>query len=583
MGSWKYKVALRRGLFALACSLVSTAVWSDTPEDNQSNLDTISFLTGALDTSIVLGIVPFDPVSRPAELQEFGVNLGLKVVAPVFNPPSDLFLDPRDVSPGDPCRVQFTLPQTEAKYENWFGFWDIDPLDESWSLLGQPSVLHSNTTVKVRTRFNGSPVGSNSRSFHLPEGELHFDWEAATQISGFWDVGFPLGMMQLNSSIESRYGAAISKKITKGSAKSAAKIKLKLAVAAKNIATRIGEDAIAYTLEDGFGDSHDTISTFATQDLTVWDVHTPKIMSTTSTPMLEARNFGGTLFSRAQEDLIETLTYNDDCGREVWLTNDAPKFLPIGTTEINWTVHDGGLYKAGVPSTSSITQLVTIADTQPPLLVPPAGFARETNSSVSVSGFDFGKALVSDLADPNPSVDKMITRNGQLVDTMMPGARYQVLYTATDASDNTTADDEEHPDKYTQTVTFKLPGTNTAPTAMATSADAITSKPVAIQLGGSDSDEIDGQFDPLEFHIDEDPDNGQFVIPDYPFFIEDFRLKPQEPITGIDPRDLSCLQDDGLDESDVELYQGKLAQLEATDHFRWVQECYCKRNDDPPR
>ncbi|MDW8310671.1 MAG: Calx-beta domain-containing protein, partial [Verrucomicrobiales bacterium] len=56
---------------------------------------------------------------------------------------------------------------------------------------------------------------------------------------------------------------------------------------------------------------------------------------------------------------------NDNCG-PAFIGNDAPAQFPIGTTRVTWTVRDA----AG--NTAACEQMVTVLDTEPPLLVCPA-------------------------------------------------------------------------------------------------------------------------------------------------------------------------------------------------------------------
>ncbi|MDZ7671215.1 MAG: Ig-like domain-containing protein [Gammaproteobacteria bacterium] len=60
-------------------------------------------------------------------------------------------------------------------------------------------------------------------------------------------------------------------------------------------------------------------------------------------------------------------------------------------------------------------------------------------------------------------------------------------------------------------------------------ASTLTSDPIDIVLNGSDNDFIDGMFDPLSFRLIDRPDNGDFIAPLFPFFIEDYRTSPEGP------------------------------------------------------
>jgi hypothetical protein len=486
---------------ALVGMTLSTAVSAATPEDNGKLIDTISFLTGSLDSAVVAGLVPFEPVSRPGEALEFSVNLGLKGVAPAFDPPAERQLYPN--SP-DSCYREFALPQIEGTYENWFGFWDIKPLETDWGDLGTPSVLHSNTSVRVRVSIGDDLIPdtdsdpTNGKQVRLPAGIHTIGWEAETQLGQLWDVAYPLLTMPWNGSSETRYGAATAKKAAGASASSAARLKRNLAKALSNIAVKAGEQSIEYGADQLFNDQIGTASNRGSERVWVWDVHTPVIETSQPNLTLQALNFGGLWYSRAYDDMVAPLNYYDPCGRQVTLTNDAPKFFKIDeTVPVTWTVTDAGPYPVNVASSASVTQRITVEDTQPPLLVPPAGFARESSTSIDLTSgtFSLGPVLVADLADPHP----VVTHDAP--DVLEPDHRYVITYTATDASDNSTVAPAEDPERYSQVVTVKTPGTNTVPSAGTASASTITSEPVAIELTGLDVDLIDGRPDPLEFKI----------------------------------------------------------------------------------
>ena len=104
-------------------------------------------------------------------------------------------------------------------------------------------------------------------------------------------------------------------------------------------------------------------------------------------------------------------------------------------------------------------------------------------------------------------------------------SRTEVHWTATDESGNSS-------DK-SQWITVKTPGTNTPPSVQDVSASTLTSQPVDIVLHGSDSDYLSGRFDPLNFHIVSRPAHGFFVAPLRPYFIEDYRVKPDSEVGDI--------------------------------------------------
>jgi hypothetical protein len=568
----------RLSSFLLGLSGTAVVLAAD-PTDNPRLTNEISFLTGSLDTGIVAALVPFDPVSRPGEAIEFATNLGLKAIAPVFAPPGDRQLNPNTP---DGCYRNFWLPQLQGDYENWFGFWDIIPLPTNWGDLGAPAVWHSNTGVKVSVAIPGDVTNDtdidpiNGESVSLPAGIHPIRWEAQSQLSPFWDITLPGALMVWNFSAEARYGPAVAKKAAGATSTAAARLKKTLVQAVQEIAKTAGLQAASYASQGLLDDSVPTVSNVGQQQVTVWDLHTPQISTSETNITLEALNFGGLWYSRAHDSLHGRLTYSDPCDRSLTVLNDAPTFLGINTTaRITWTASDGGPYPVGVAPTASVAQLVTVRDTQAPLLVPPAGFARYSATPINVasSGFDFGKVLVADLADPSP----VVTSNAPA--DLAVNRRYVIDYTARDASGNATVAPANDPERYSQIVTIKSPGSNTAPTASAANASTLTSRPVAITLGGTDTDILDGRADPLEFRIVERPRNGEFVAPLYPYFIEDFRPQPAGAPGSADPNTLACPVDLT---SGAEL-ESKLGLLERLDHITYITRCYCTPRLAPPR
>ncbi|MDH5353121.1 MAG: FG-GAP-like repeat-containing protein [Gammaproteobacteria bacterium] len=204
----------------------------------------------------------------------------------------------------------------------------------------------------------------------------------------------------------------------------------------------------------------------------------------------------------------------------------------------------------------SITQIVTVEDTQAPIMLPPPGLVFESTIDIDLNTKGLGWPLVVDLADLHPTVASSTTSADGLV---APDTRTIVTWTATDASANQSTVD--------QLVTVKTPGTNTAPTAFDQSTDTLTSQPVDIVLGGLDTDELPYTggvpaglaVDPLKFRIEQEPLNGEFVAPLYPYFINDYRTDT----TGVLSDDLAFAQ-----AGNNQLY--------------WLEMEYCQKGLDTP-
>lgn len=163
-----------------------------------------------------------------------------------------------------------------------------------------------------------------------------------------------------------------------------------------------------------------------------------------------------------------------------------------------------------------LTQNIRVLDTQPPIITVPGGFTYESAEQIEFDAIDefIGRPRIVDLADARPTFER--TELSQLE----PDHRYEIYWTATDSSNNTSA-------PQLQLVTIKTPGTNTPAIAdPLPQQETITGELLEITLSGTDTDEIDGRVDPLNFEIASNPQKGFLESPLYPFFIQDYRLSP---------------------------------------------------------
>ena len=86
-------------------------------------------------------------------------------------------------------------------------------------------------------------------------------------------------------------------------------------------------------------------------------------------------------------------------------------------------------------------------------------------------------------------------------------------------------------------------------------------------------DFLDGRFDPLAFEIIDYPDDGEFVTPFDPFFIEDLRLTPISDRDGnIETFYVSPLGDNAE----------AFSQLSVTQHAAFLEAEYCDRSRNIP-
>ncbi len=492
-------------LVVVVAPVVQAAADKHTDDNNALTL-AIAGLIGAHNFALPLSFVPEPITSVIAEAVTYGTNIGLKYIkAPFFVPPSQAWYP----NTSDGCSYEFNLPRTEYTYSNLFGIVSYYDADPKWGLLNEgnpdfPQVFHANSQVTVSVAslpyFKRS---ENKQSVKFPAGVHRLDWRAETKIDDFWDIALPPIL----------FAAVRSAPIW------AARLKNGKAVQRVVESTRFAVGQFAVTT--GLGALLDvaprtTVTHRIPKTFTVFDTKPPVIDSNPRALKFEATDFGGTLLKRKLPRMKKAITASDKCNRPYSVGNDAPVLLPIGTTRVKWTVSDRGPNPQGKRNTSSITQLVTVEDTQAPIMVAPPGRVLETKGSgIKANSVRLGVPRVVDLADPAPRV----LRKGPSFFGV--DKRSKVTWTTKDASGNKT--------RATQWITVKKKGTNRPPRIQDARASTLTSKPVDIVLRGSDPDFLDGRFDPLSFKITRRPQRGEFVSPLFPFFIEDYRTKPAGP------------------------------------------------------
>ncbi|MEQ9562071.1 MAG: hypothetical protein RLN69_06080, partial [Woeseiaceae bacterium] len=396
------------------------------------------------------------------------------------------------------------------------------------------------------------------RNPELPEGEHRFNWSATTGYNQLLDVYLPITLMGLSAAAENM---AVKKLAARGHPDDAAKQIAKNAFRLFNLGVELELTAAEVANVDDmiqWLDDNTVVGAInhTTQTVKVWDIHTPYILDASHFPAshqsrssaivsqdfeIEATDFGGVKFARVADYLRQRFEPFDDCGDSFDVSSDsnASRLLAISDEPniVTWYADErsGGPYPDGTPLESnqewfndrirtSLVQRVRVVDTQRPILLPPAGFARydEDGIDLAAAGFPIGKPRVVDLADPSPGVFHDAPDFLAGPPEGEDGVRYTINWGAYDASGNTTPQLPQ----YAQTITLKRPGTNTPPDAVDAAASAITARAIDIQLRGIDTDVIGGTVDPLEFKIESQPAHGTFEAPLYPYFIEDFRLTP---------------------------------------------------------
>lgn len=292
--------------------------------------------------------------------------------------------------------------------------------------------------------------------------------------------------------------------------------------------------------------SVDTATNVKLQKITVWDSQPPTIDIDPAPVVVEATDFGGTRLARIRAQLAELVadSASDNCGRTPELILSGPELLRLGAQQVTWTARDRGPNPTddGQDYSPTAVQNILVRDTQPPLLLAPPSKVILDTAPVPLADAAIGDAAAIDLVDVQPQVTNDAPASFPV------NARTTVQWAARDSSGNEA--------QATQLVTVK--DSNTPPMANVTTAATLTAQPVDIRLTAHDVDELDGRFDPLWFRIESPPSRGEFVAPLYPFFIEDYRTRPN----------------DGLGQD----YDPTTDEIHA-----YIGQNFCDRNLAPPR
>ena len=564
------------GMFGLlVCNpLLAASPFDATPDDNAAVIATQSALMTAHVGGVIGGVAAPSYLGTGFEMAALAADLSLKNTPPTLELPNDLEVIPNAVATGDlsgfSCVYKFgstIRPRQDIDGDGYiFGveesfasifYVPFDPLDQVFADLGTPRVYHPQADVRVRVSnpylgfaaYRNQDAATSKRLQQRPEfpaGRHALEWEANTTMNLIMDFTLPSLLIPLGIGAEHFSAKWLGKNSTRGVfIENAVGIAAEAGLIAADVsgaaaATQWYEDTLFFTAANR-----------GTQMLTVWDTSLPyyRDMASNASPITEqvieiqATDFGGVRFGRVENDLRRRFEAIDDCGREFVFENDASSSqlftIGNGPHDVVWSAReiDGGPYNSGSNLRANqtaegenvvtfLTQRISVVDTMAPQLQQPAGFARETSQDLdlTISPFPLGRPRVVDLADPAPVVRNNAPPSLQ---AGPEGRRYAIVWEAEDNQGNITVAPADDPDRYTQIVTLKPPGTNTAPRAISTAAATIAGEAVEIPLSGVDDDPmIDGRFDPLAFEIESYPAAGQFEAPLFPFFIDDFRLTP---------------------------------------------------------
>ncbi len=491
-----------------------------------------------------VALVSIEPISRfAAEAAGYTANLGLKFCKTVIEPPLDI---ERRIAPTE-CTSPFVQPHMASEYENALGV----PLkyEYNWGQLGTPFVYHHNTEVAVTLAYDAPKppsVGSLSLSTLLSDFSLDGTDKIYQECLSSGAIRFSQLEPGTGPSYECPYVADRVLEIPVGRNTIVWQANAKMGLLDlisfptpgvppgakvpfyRTILERIIKQTVRGVTDFFLGGWRFGNVSTAFQTVTIFDERPPQISPqpqdrpriTTSLVggqirvQIEADEPGG-VSRRNYEGLLKGMyQVADPCDRPTSFTASYPtdalrSFWPVSTVDqdqsftITWTATDPGPNLNGDPNQTQVTMQVEVVDIRPPTIVPPPDIVEVTQAQVS----ELGQPLVFDFVD----LDPVITNNASLPVGL---GLTEITWTATDASGNSST--------AVQLVNVKSSNLDPSPVAQSGSsrASAVSFQPTTVRLSGTDPD-----GDPLRFFIDDYPDNGFFVAPLYPYFVEDYRLE----------------------------------------------------------
>ncbi|TVQ33744.1 MAG: hypothetical protein EA370_11545, partial [Wenzhouxiangella sp.] len=521
------------------------------------------------------------PGAETASSSAFWVNLALKFCRAHLVAPPDIV---RHVPAGE-CEVDFEQPHMVSTYQNALGI----PLDSpsGWGELGTPQVFHHNTSVDVMLlpddqrppagKFTDIEYLLSSASFDASDkiweecradGSVEFSQLEGTgpeyRCPYYTDriVSFPVGANTVAWRASPRLSPVDLAFLFIPGVPAGVK-----GEPWNSLLLNVMRETVLLGLDSAISGWRLPHATFDFQKITVVDEIPPTIdpvpgnngnataelVGDVLHVTIQADEVGGVSRRRYETILRSFLDVYDACERPTTLEITFPdpalrSFWPISTDsednsfEVTWTARDPGPNADGVPNETITTMHIDVVDLMPPTLIPPPDIVEIDSVEVT----DLGQPAVFDLVDLNPQV----SHNAKLPLTL---GLHEVTWTATDAAGNSS--------QAIQIVNIKAD--NIEPVAIdqtgSDRAEAVSFEPTPIRLHGFDAD-----GDPLRFKIEDSPENGFFVAPLYPYFIEDFRM--EQSITDAELTDI-CADYNFLAEFDLD-FPSNPSFLSVTDDGR---------------
>jgi len=508
---------------------------------NSGALACIIPFAAAYNLSFFISLTPF-PAAVAAGRAAYASNLALKFCKPSLNAPDDI---ERRVPAGQ-CEVEFEQPHMAFKYSDALGI----PIEtrSDWGELGTPRMFHHNTDVDV-VLLAGNPRPPAARFTDLDFLLSSASFDASDRIyEGCRDDGSvrysqfegsgPLYECPYNIGRTLSFPVGDNTVVWRASPRVSPVDLLDIAIPGippgsktdpwVTILFNIWRETWLQVLDVQIDGWRLPNAQTDLQRVRLFDEVPPTITPVPGSNgnavaelvggilhvTIEADEVGGVSRRRYENILRSFLNVTDACDRDTTLGISFPNpelgaFWPVSTdTEDNaffvtWTARDPGPNLAGNPNETVTTMRIEVLDRRPPTLVPPPDIVEIDSTQVS----DLGQPALFDLVDLSPQVSND-------ADLPLGLGLHEVTWTAIDAAGNSS--------QAVQIVNVKA--SNVPPVALAqtgpTRPDAVSFEPTPIRLRGSDAD-----GDPLRFKIEDRPENGFFVAPLYPYFIEDFRVE----------------------------------------------------------
>lgn len=467
------------------------------------------------------------------DVVSYGLDIALKHCKPylrVDDVPETGF-DPADDDGDDECRLEVDQV-TEEGHTTFLavprGGSLTEPRLDEWGPLGNPTSIQINSDVSVELKGAHHTPGDETLAY--PLGIHTLTWEAVTQISPL-DLVF-LYIPGLPESAKRYFGA-------NGTEVLEALISIAVDVALFELSAGESENEFLARIQTGEPNSPPT-RRFST--LTVWDLVDPEIETASGTDIIEFEGLepGGASIKTQRDRLRPLISVSDKCRDPSDLELREPaNFWPVNVvSEAEWTVLDPGPNMAGGRNSASVTQFVRVIDTLAPELLAPPSQVSEVDGGVTSAFVPLGAPRTFDLVDLSPTINRTIVPDNAVpVDGgyEFPVGVTEVQWCAVDGSGNDSCAGGIDP-LAVQLINVKEAGTNTVPDALSqTGSNAVPAggfEPVEIIVEGFDPDfdAVSGRFDPLSFEITKAPENGFFVAPLLPYFIDDYRIPFQNNI-----------------------------------------------------